>query len=34
LGSRQWPKLMKKTHNQAALKVLEKRIARKAFGAA
>lgn len=32
VGSRQWPKLVKKTHNGAALKVLEKRMSRKAFG--
>lgn len=32
VGSRQWPKLIKKTHNLAALKVLERRMSRKAFG--
>ena len=32
IGSRQWPRLMKKTHNTAALKILEKRMNRKAFG--
>ena len=32
VGSRQWPRLMKKTHNIAALKVLERRMSRKAFG--
>jgi hypothetical protein len=32
IGSRQWPRLMKKTHNSAALKVLERRMSRKAFG--
>ena len=29
VGSRQWPRLMKKTHNIAALKVLERRMSRK-----
>ena len=32
VGSRQWPRLMKKTHNAAALTVLERRMSRKAFG--
>ena len=32
IGSRQWPDFIEKTHNIAALKVLERRMQRKAFG--